>query len=92
MLENDLERAIVAAQRIFPTFDSLSDERQEVLVNMAFNLGEWRLSGFIKFRRAIIGENWVRAKREMLDSRWANQVGERARELGEQFETNTARP
>ena len=92
MLENDLQRAITAAKRLFPTFDSLSDERQEVLVNMAFNLGEWRLSGFVKFRRAVTSEEWHKAKREMIDSKWANQVGERARELATQFETSTARP
>ena len=86
LLENDLVGATDSARRLFPTFDQLNDERQEVLVNMAFNLGEWKLSTFTKLRRAVTSEDWHKASLEMLNSRWAEQVGARARELASQME------
>ncbi|MDT4879646.1 hypothetical protein FQZ97_1153420 [compost metagenome] len=81
MLANDVREAIVDARKLFPTFDELDDVRQEVLVNMTFNLGAVRLSGFKKFRAAVRAANWALAAREMLDSKWATQVGARAQRL-----------
>ncbi len=86
MLENDIERAIDDARKLFPNFKDLSDKRQEVIVNMMFNLGYGRLSKFIKFRRALSHGKWREAAKEMRDSRWAVQVGKRARELSKNME------
>ena len=64
-----------------PVFHRLSQNRQEVLIEMAYQLG---VTGLLKFKnmiQALIGRNYDRASREMLDSRWARQTPERAKEL-----------
>jgi lysozyme len=45
---------------------------------MCFNLGITRLLKFKKFLGAMEDHNWDKAAVEMLDSRWAIQVGPRA--------------
>jgi len=82
---NDLEAAADDAARLFPNFDSLPRGVQEVLVNMAFNLGGGGLAKFKKMRAAVAEGDFRRAADEMLDSRWAGQVGGRAVELAEQM-------
>lgn len=85
MLENDINDAEVDARALFPSFDQLSERRQAVLVNMAFNLGRDRLAQFRKFRAAVEGDAWVDAAAEMLDSLWARQVGPRAQRLAKEM-------
>ena len=60
------------------TYVRLSDARQYALINMAFNLG---LSGLMEFRKTweyLRQEKYGRASAEALDSRWAQQVPQRA--------------
>jgi lysozyme len=66
-------------------WERLSEARQIVLINMAYQLGYPRLSGFKRFREALQRGHWVTAHAEMLDSRWAQQVPGRAQELADQF-------
>ena len=70
-----------------PWWRELSEARQGVLLNMAFNLGVPRLSGFVKMFHALESGDWNRAAREMLDSKWAEQVKSRAAELATQMVT-----
>ncbi len=52
--------------------------RKEVLVEMVFNMG---IGGVMKFRKmlgALVKQDYDKAAAEMLDSRWASQVGQRA--------------
>jgi len=61
--------------------------RQSVIINMGFNLG---VQGLLNFRRMISAfakGDYATAADEMLDSRWAGQVGNRATELAEQMRT-----
>ena len=48
---------------------------------MCFNMGAPRLSQFKKFIAGINASDWSVAAIEMMDSRWANQVGVRAERL-----------
>lgn len=57
---------------------TLRIERYEVLVEMVFNLGLTRIRKFRKMWRAIALQEWETASCEMLDSKWAKQVGQRA--------------
>jgi len=62
-----------------------SQARKDALVNMAFNIG---VSGTLKFAKmfnAITLRDYHQAASEMLDSKWAKQVGSRATELAEQM-------
>jgi lysozyme len=54
---------------------------------MLFNMGGPRFQGFFKMRRAIEEEDFVEAAAQMMDSKWATQVGHRARELAMMMET-----
>ena len=66
---------------------NLSDPRQNVLVEMVFNLGYPRFSKFVKFIEAIVAHDYDKAAEEMLDSKWAVQVGRRATNLAKQMKT-----
>jgi lysozyme len=48
---------------------------------MCFNLGHPRFSKFKKFIYAMQVSDWERAAEEMMDSKWATQVGDRAKRL-----------
>lgn len=66
----------------------LSRERQAVILNMAFNLGMHGLKKFKKMLSAISEADDEAVVREMLDSKWARQVGGRAVELAMQWKEN----
>ena len=81
MLMGDVYGACIDAQGLFSNFNSISYDRQEVLVNMAFNLGRTGLSRFVKMRAAIAAGDFNRAALEMANSNWYHQVGDRAKRL-----------
>ena len=62
-------------------WDGFPEEVQEVLVNMLFNMGRPRLTKFKKMNAAIAKGDWKTASVEGRDSRWYNQVGNRAERL-----------
>lgn len=87
LLSNDILAVQSVIWKSIPAYDRLNDARKGVLVNMAFNLG---MNGLLKFKKmlsAIEYGHFTQASREMLDSNWANQVGNRAQELAEQMKT-----
>ena len=81
LLSNDIDLCIEELRATFPWFQTLSDTRQRVMINMCFNLGLSRLMGFKKFLSAVEAEEWETAGVEMLDSKWAKQVGLRSTRL-----------
>ena len=70
LLAEDIEVARKAAMRIVPSFGELCEERQFVLINMAFQLGPTGLKGFRKMLLAIENKAYSVAASEMLDSKW----------------------
>jgi lysozyme len=85
MLDNDIAEAHGYLIQNVSEFTFLNVVRQEVLVNMVFNLGINKFLGFKKMLAAIAGRDYEKAADEMLDSRWARQVGNRAEELAERM-------
>lgn len=81
LLQNDLEWAIEDAERNIPHFSSMNGIRQEVMVEMLFNIGLTKLRQFKLMFRALEDKNYDRAADEMIDSKWYVQVGVRAVEL-----------
>lgn len=81
LLANDIQRVAIELQKNVPAYDSLSDVRKSVLIDMCFNLGITRFMQFKNFLAAVESGEFVTASAEMLDSRWANQVGQRAQRL-----------
>ena len=86
LLSNDIGDALSDAKK-FAWFSDLNSPRQDVVVDMMFNLGLTRFSGFKKMIAAIEHGNFPEAADQMLDSKWARQVGLRASELSQMMRT-----
>ena len=80
-LREDMEDAIEDAKSLCLDWENMSGTRKGVMVNMAFNLGRDRLSGFKNTLRFINERNYARAATNMLLSKWARQVKGRADRL-----------
>jgi lysozyme len=85
VFEKDVQKMIKEAKILFPNFDNLPEEAQQVIVNMTFNMGRPRLSNFKKFISYINESKWEEASKEMLNSAWAKQVGKRAQRLSDRI-------
>lgn len=86
MLRNDIEQCYQELE-MFSWFSDLDQVRQEALVDMLFNLG---LPTFLEFKKTLkfVAEGkYSQAAEEMLRSKWANQVGDRAKELAYMVDT-----
>lgn len=81
LLDNDVARVIAECRSAFPWFDGLDPVRQAVVADMVFNLGLQGFKGFKKMIAAIEAGDYEEAAKEMVDSRWVIQVGQRATEL-----------
>jgi|TARA_R100001509_G_C4849493_1_gene209545 lysozyme len=80
LLMNDIRNCIkILASRI-ETWESLSETRKIVLINMYFNLGN-RLFNFKNMLAALHMKDYDEVANQMLDSKWAEQVKGRANEL-----------
>lgn len=87
LLQNDITEHVNELKQAIHWFHALDNVRQEVLANMAFNLG---VPGLLKFKNTLASVeegNYQTAAHGMLDSKWARQVGSRATELARVMET-----
>ena len=78
-----LQRILVA----FPWFKNIDDQAKSVVINMCYQLG---LRGFSKFKKTIYlleTEQYEEASVEMLDSLWAKQTPNRAKELSDRIKS-----
>jgi len=78
---SDIIVVLEECETLFPSFEVLPDEVQLIIANMMFNMGRPRLSKFKKFIAAVAISNWQEAANQMIDSRWYNQVPNRAERL-----------
>lgn len=87
MLHNDIQRTASDLERACPWITSLDVVRAMVLVNMAFNLGVPGLMAFKQTLAEVQAGRWESAARAMLSSKWADQVGQRAKDLAQMMQT-----
>ena len=85
LLRQDINRFTSMTRGLIVTFDSLDDVRQETLVELCFNMGPANLGKFTRMLAAIDVKDWDTAAAELLDSRYAAQVGQRAITLANQL-------
>ncbi len=78
LLDHDLASAEMECRKAFPWFATLTDTRQRVLVDMCFNMGLPKLLEFKRMLSALAEHDYDGAAVQMLASRWAAQVGNRA--------------
>ena len=77
----DVAVTIDECKVLYPDFDDLPEECQHVIANMMFNMGRPRLSKFKKMKAAVDNRDFNEAAEQMIDSRWHDQVPNRAKRL-----------
>lgn len=79
MCRNDIQEITVQLVK-FKWFNMLSEVRKDVIVDMSF-MGVKKLLEFKKMIECLQKEDFEGAAVEMINSKWSEQVGERATEL-----------
>lgn len=92
LLNISLTKAKKSAKTVIDTFDSQPKQVQDVLTEMSFQLGAGGLSKFKEFEKAINLKDYNKAADEMLNSTWAKQTPNRAKELASILKTTTSEP
>jgi len=82
----DIAITIEDCNVLYTNFNDIPEEAQLILANMMFNLGRPRLSRFLNLKVAVDDEDWMEASIEMMDSKWARQVPNRAERLCKRME------
>lgn len=77
----DVAVTIDECKVLYPDFNDLPEECQHVIANMMFNMGRPRLSKFKGMKAGVDARDWNKAADEMVDSRWHDQVPNRAKRL-----------
>lgn len=83
LLSNDIKAVVADLDRCLSWWRQMSDNRQLVLANMCFNLGINRLLGFTNTLKFMALGQYDKAADGMLNSKWAGQVGNRAKRLAD---------
>jgi lysozyme len=86
IFDDDLNDSLEDLDKSLAWWRNLSEVRQRVLVNMCFNLGIHGLLEFRNMLNAALHGDFKTAAKEMLDSKWAKQVGARADRLARMME------
>ena len=84
--EKDVEYVINDCKILHEDFDNYPEEVKQIIANMMFNMGRTRLSKFRKHNAALQEGDWKTAAIEGRDSRWYNQVTNRAERLMKRLE------
>ena len=83
--EQDVQTVLSDCAILYPDFDELPEEVQQIIANMMFNLGRPRLSAFKGMKAGVDARDWNEAADQMVDSRWYRQVVARAERLVERM-------
>jgi len=86
LLRNDVAKAKADLIKNLPWVAGLTQARQEALTNMTFNMGIGTLLKFKNSLALIKAGKYKEASVEMMKSRWAAQVGDRAKRVTKQIE------
>ena len=81
LFDHDVDIAKRELLGAFEWITSLPKIRMEVIIMMSFNMGIPRLKGFKNMFEALKKKDYAEAAEQMLDSKWASQVGLRSEEL-----------
>ena len=85
ILEDDILNVMGQLNSKVSWWATLDDARQRVLANMAFNLG---INGLLGFHHLLAnGQAGIFDDQDLLDSKWAKQVGARAVRLAQMWKT-----
>lgn len=85
LLDTDMRIAVEDLNRAFPWWQDMREDAQLALANMCFNLGLSKLLTFRRMLEALENNDYETAADECLDSKWAEQVGNRAKRIAALF-------
>lgn len=85
LLEHDINDAMHALNFYLSWWRELDEVRRIALIDMAYNLGIGGLCTFTKMLAALKDGRFDEAASEAMDSKWARQVGRRARVIADQL-------
>ena len=87
ILQKDLQEAIRGAKELMDEHGCADiDERaEEIIIEMVFQLGRTGVKKFRNMWKALAEHNYIGASFEMLDSKWAKQTPNRAKDMAEQM-------
>jgi lysozyme len=87
LLENDLNSCRYQLTQ-YSWFRTLDAVRQDVIVELVFNVGLQRALNFKKMIAALAEFDYATASKELLDSAWSKQVGpNRSNDMAKRLET-----
>jgi len=87
LLSNDIQIVENELDNGLSWWRDLDEVRQRALADLAFNMGLPRLHGFVKMLSALQRRDYHAAADELLDSKYAKQVGERSNRVAEMIRT-----
>jgi lysozyme len=87
LLQNDIAEARSQLLHAFPWMVDFNDARISAMINFTFNVGIGTVKKFENTLAYMQSGEWDKAADEMMDSRWARQVGNRAIEVTDQIRT-----
>lgn len=85
LLQNRVIALLPQLSGKIPNWDQLNDVRQNVLINMAFQMGLPKLMKFVEMLTALQAGDYVEAANQMLNSEWATEAPARAQKLSNQM-------
>jgi lysozyme len=87
LLENDVKNVDQQIKTYMPWATFLNPARYAALINFVFNVGIGTALKFENAMAALKASDFGTAAEELLNSRWAKQVGKRSTEISEQIRT-----
>lgn len=81
LLKNDVTYFGNQLWETYAWYRDLDEVRQAICIDMAFNLGMAGFGQFKKMQAALAIADYDQAAKEMLNSRWSQQVGSRSTRL-----------
>ena len=87
LCRNDIERCIADLKKHLKWFDGLDKERKYAMIDLCFNMGINKLLTFKKTLASIACGNYRKAAEQLLQSKYASQVGKRAKRIAILIET-----
>jgi lysozyme len=87
LLKLMVSKCVDQLEEAIPVINRIDMVRQDILINMTYNMG---LIGLLKFKKMLLAlkkKDYKQASIEMLNSKWKDDVGNRAQELATQMLT-----
>ena len=77
LLDIAIQRSINDCRRLYPDYDSYSENRRNALADMMYNMGYTTLSKFKISNKYVREQKWEQAADAFMQSKWYRQVGRR---------------